>query len=444
MFFGKTRRGVRLVSFGLAALLIMGGLLWRSEGQKQIYRNYVEAGWERAFATLSADLGQMDTALKKCRATSSPALLGMAAAEVWSRAEEAQLSLSQLPFSDWLLEDFSAYLGTVGDYARAIALLTHSGDLDAETRENLAALGDTASSLNQRLLELQAELEGGGLTLGRLAAAEGELPEGISLLGDRLRETEDEFPELPTLIYDGPYSESAQVGPALFLEGMERVSREDALAAAAEFTGLPAEDFDVLGDGEGELPCWLLSAGDLTLRVTKQGGVVADMVSSVGGFEGRLTTEEALAKAEEFLLAHGYSDMAPGYWTKEEGSLLISYHAAQEGVICYPDLIKVRVGLASGRIVGFEARGYLMSHRIRELAPPIPVEEARGAVAPGLTVLGERLALIPTEGKGEKLCWEFTCEDGEGTHFVVYADAATGAETKLLLLLEDENGTLVY
>ena len=46
-------------------------------------------------------------------------------------------------------------------------------------------------------------------------------------------------------------------------------------------------------------------------------------------------------------------------------------------------------------------------------------------------------------GKEERLCWEFKCEDGEGKHVIVYADASTGEEVKLLLLLEDENGTLV-
>ena len=57
--------------------------------------------------------------------------------------------------------------------------------------------------------------------------------------------------------------------------------------------------------------------------------------------------------------------------------------------------------------------------------------------------ISEGLALIPTEGKEERLCWEFKCEAEDGTHFIVYADALTGEEVKLLLLLEDENGTLV-
>ncbi len=126
----KTR--IRLVSFALAALLVLGGFLWRSEREKAVLRRTVEAAWERAFASLSSDMTQIDTALKKLRGSSSPALMGQAAAEVWSRAEDAQQSLSQLPFSGWLLEDTAAYLGRLGDYALAMSRRAYRGGLSAE------------------------------------------------------------------------------------------------------------------------------------------------------------------------------------------------------------------------------------------------------------------------------------------------------------------------
>ena len=437
------RRFIRLGSFALAALLVMGGLLWRSEKSRETCRNYVEASWERAFASLSSDLTQIDTALKKCRVSSSPALMGQAAAEVWSRAEDAQQNLSRLPFSQWLLEDTASFLGKLGDYALALSRSAWREGWSAEARENLAKLGETASALNDRLLELQAELDGGTLTLGRLEAAEGALPEGTSLMGDRLLETEDRFPELPTLVYDGPFSQSAMPGPAKMLEGAAPVTESEAVKAAARFTGLPEEDFTVLGRGEGTLPCWLLTAGDVTLRVTRQGGLIADMVDADRGYEGKLGPEEALEAARRFLSARGVADAEAGYWTKEEGSLLVSFHAVQDGVICYPDLIKVRVDLSAGKIIGYEAAGWLMNHRRLDLPSPGSEETARSAVASGLTVLSRRPALIPTEGKEERLCWEFKCADEAGQHVIVYADGNTGEEVKLLLLLEDENGTLV-
>ena len=437
----KTR--IRLISYALAAMLTLGGFLWRSEREKAVLQNYIEGSWERAFASLASDLTRIDTALIKLRCSSSPALMGQAAAEVWSRAEDAQQSLGQLPFSAWLLEDTAAFLGKLGDYALAVSRRAYRGALSSEERQSLQKLEETASRLNARLLELQAELDGGGLRLGRLETAERSLEPGETLLGDRMLETEEEFPELPTLIYDGPFSESAATPPARMLEGLGPVSEADAVKAASAFTGLPAEMFTVLGKSEGSLPCWLLTAGDVTLRVTRQGGLVADMTDASGGWEGRLSPEEALEKARAFLSERGYAGAEESYWTKEEGSILFCFHGVQDGVICYPDLVKLRLDLSSGRAIGFEAAGWLMSHRQRSFPEAAGASQARSAVSPGLRILSEGLALIPTEGKEERLCWEFKCEDDRGQHVIVYADALTGEEVKLLLLLEDENGTLV-
>ena len=61
---------------------------------------------------------------------------------------------------------------------------------------------------------------------------------------------------------------------------------------------------------------------------------------------------------------------------------------------------------------------------------------------PSLTILSSGLAVIPTEGKYELLCHEFICQTADGMHAIVYINAQTGVEENILLLLEDENGTL--
>ena len=41
------------------------------------------------------------------------------------------------------------------------------------------------------------------------------------------------------------------------------------------------------------------------------------------------------------------------------------------------------------------------------------------------------------------LTHEFKCQTAEGKHILVYVNAQTGQEEKILILLEDESGTLV-
>ena len=60
-----------------------------------------------------------------------------------------------------------------------------------------------------------------------------------------------------------------------------------------------------------------------------------------------------------------------------------------------------------------------------------------------LTVLSHQLALIPTGGEYEVLCHEFKCQAQDGSHVLIYVNAQTGKQQHILLLLEDESGTLV-
>ena len=120
----------------------------------------------------------------------------------------------------------------------------------------------------------------------------------------------------------------------------------------------------------------------------------------------------------------------------------MNYAPLQGEVLCYPDLVKVRVELERGRIVGYDAEGYLLNHVRREFSEPVSRETAATALSPGLRIRSDRLALIPTEGKGERYCREFLCETEEGRKCLVYVDARTGEEAKILLLLEDGDGTL--
>ena len=111
--------------------------------------------------------------------------------------------------------------------------------------------------------------------------------------------------------------------------------------------------------------------------------------------------------------------------------------------LCYSDLVKVSVALDSGKVCGFEAKGYLTAHCHREL-PEMAVDAgtAQTAVTEDLEVLAVQTALVPSDGKYETLCHEFKCADASGRHCIVYVNAQTGQQEKILLLLEDENGTL--
>jgi germination protein YpeB len=442
----KRRTVTRILSFSLAALLVMGVFTYRACRESREQKRMLEAGWRRSFAALASDVDQIDTALQKCLYSSSPMLVGSACAEISARAQEAQLNMGELPFSGLLLEKTSGFLGRLGDYSRVLAQGAYASVPGDPDRENLRALAEAAGSLDRSLTELQSQLEQGMVSIHQLAADRELVEDQIPDLSGGLQEIEDQFPELPSLIYDGPYSESVDQGRAKALEGLGEVTEKEAVWSAVAFAGIAQTGIRSLGKSEGRLPCWLLTGSrdgqELTFRVTVQGGRVLDMVASGETGEAVLTPEEAREKAAEFLRDRGFPAMQESYWRREGNTLLVNFAALQGETVCYPDLVKVRVELEKGNVVGFDAEGYLLNHVRRSLPEPVSREQAASRVAGGLEVLSDRLAVIPTEGRGERFCREFLCETDGGRKCLVYVDAETGEEAKVLLLLEDEDGTL--
>ena len=134
--------------------------------------------------------------------------------------------------------------------------------------------------------------------------------------------------------------------------------------------------------------------------------------------------------------------MGLSYYLKQEGIVTINYAYSQDGVIMYPDLIKVKVALDNGEVLGIETSGYLNNHEERNL-PEIKIskEEAKNTLNKDLQIESEGLAMIPTEWKTEILCYEFKgkVDDRE---FLVYINVENGREEDILIITDTPNGTL--
>ena len=114
-------------------------------------------------------------------------------------------------------------------------------------------------------------------------------------------------------------------------------------------------------------------------------------------------------------------------WLSDAGMVAnLTYTTVQEGVRIYPEIIRIRVCEEKGRVVGMDARGYLLNDKEWSFEYTLSETEARSALAEGLEPYAVNLALIPAEGR-EVLCYEFGCTFGED-EYIVYLDANTGDE----------------
>lgn len=448
----RRRTVIRAVSYLAAVFVVLGGFAVSKHLEARQYRQFVQNSYQHAFAELTSAMGEISTALQKGTYATTPSMISSLCTQVFGKAMAAQMSMGELPYANVELEQTAAFIAKVGDYTYALSRSSLSGGYTQQDQENISALARQASSLSQQLQQLQADVLSGTLTLEDVPAAEARLSasteEGDITGGSAFQDIESEFPEMPTLIYDGPFSQHLEGRTPAMLDGRQEVSQEEALNAAASFTGLKPDIFQLLSTVEGDIPSYLFSAavdgGTLTVEVTRAGGLVMNLFNSRTIGSPTLSAEDGVALARTYLEERGYADMQESYYLDQGNILTVNFAFRQGDVLCYPDLVKVSVALDNGRVVGFESQGYLMSHTVRDLPEAaVTLAQAQAKISPLLHQLSHQLVVIPTEGEHERLCWEFKCQTEEGQHYLIYLNAQTGQEERILILLEEEAGTLV-
>ena len=434
----KKRSVIRLVSLFTAALACLGAWGWNMAGDARAARRELRYQGEQAFSELCDAVDGMDAALKKSAYAVTPGMTASLCAEIYSRSQTASASLGALPFPIQELEQTSSFLATAGDYA--VYLLRRSGggeDVTDADRENLRQLSDSAALLSENLRQLRADMADG------LVDAATVEDSGVLSLSDSFLQMEQEFPELPALVYDGPFSSDVAERSPRMLEGAKDVDRDAAVLVASGFLGVRTNLASVTGDTAGKLPVWRITAGDYTVSVTRQGGYVAQAISSRVPSRTVLSLADGLAAARGVLERRRLGPMTESYHILEGNALTVTYCAREGEAICYPDMVKVTVAMDNGELLRYDAEGYLTCHGPRELpAAAFSAAEAAERVPEPLELLEQRLSVIPSQGTREIFCRELICQSADGQHWLLYFTAVSGAQERILILLEDESGTL--
>ena len=447
------KAGRLIVIYALAAVLVMGVFVWKAQRESAALSRSLAIGYDHAFTELTTAVGELDATLQKARCASSPAMVSTVCAQGYAHCAAAGQAIASLPRSDLELEHTAAFLSKAGDYLFYLARSAAGGGaLTEEEREALGDLSESAGQVSGALSDLAARLIAGEISTAELDKAEDAIADAEDSLVDTglagsFKALEDELPELPALIYDGPFSAHIERAEPCLLKGLEEVGQDAAAGAAAEFLDVPSAALTFRHVREAPIPVFVFTCQSgnevQTVEVTRAGGRIVYFGTARESGEGQMTADQALERAAAFLEDHGFGGMRPTYHQEEAGELTASFAFEQDGVICYPDLIKVTVAMDTGKVVGMEAGGYTMCHQRRALGGmAFDTEKAVSGLSPWLTVKSHRPAVIPTEGKNEVLCEEYLCETAEGKHALVYLNAKTGQEEQILLLLESESGTL--
>ena len=409
--------------------------------------------YNRAFYDLVGYVQNVEIMLMKTMMTSSPELTNATLRDVWREADSAANNLSQLPVSVGVLSNTQKFLSQVSDLSQTMSRQTTMGNaINDEQMKTLESLHTFSLDLRDSLDELKNDLSNGNFKW------ENVMQEGTKTFNqtseqmpNSFENIDQGFQEMPTLIYDGPFSEHMQNIKALGLSG-NQVTEDQAIESMSKFIGKDKlRNVKKLADNNnGIIDTYNFR---IELNGEENDSVAEADVSRIGGrvvwylhnrAVDKVTVgiEKAKETGKKFLEGRGYPDMKDTYYIETGGIATINYAYTKDGVTYYPDLIKVQIALDNGEVVGFEASGYLMNHRDRNLgAPQLMEAQAREKVIRGDNVRASGLAVIPTNYGTELYCYEFIGKLND-KDFIVYINADTGAEEEVLLIINTEEGIL--
>ncbi len=438
------RSKIRLSLYIGTVIIVLGIFSIVQTVRAQKYEREALVTKQMALLSLEECLNNISTNLEKTIYVSTPTMLSELGADLWREASAAKTSLSILPAEDISLNNTYKFLSQIGEFVMSLQRKSAMGqELTNTEREQLKELNSYCTSLNEQVSKMCFDLQNGSFSFEDYNSTLPQENTDLNTLSKSLDDAEQAMTDLPSLIYDGPFSDHIDQGEPRFLEGLEEVSENQALEIAKTVCLAESESLEYAYDENGDIPCYVFQGDDCTVAITKIGGKPLYMINSSFAGEIQLEYKDAIENARRFLTKIGYNNMRESYYFTDDGICTVNFAATKDDVILYPDLIKVSVNLSNGEIMSFDATGYIYNHRERDtLEAKINRAQAEATLNGYLEIIDTQLCIIPTDWQTEKYCYEIHCKTDEEQELLVYVDCETGEEDNILILLYSDGGVL--
>ena len=384
------------------------------------YRRAAAYSSRASFETTVKAVDSMGSALKKSLYATDGGMCSSLCGQVYASAAAAEAALLSLPFATQELENLAGFLNLAGDYAYSLAPVVSEEGFTQEQQEQMESFSQQAGDFAALLRQLQMDLNNGLVLLDsreqRLQNV-GEPDEGK--ISAALLEYETGF-DGSAFEYDGKYTlkDEPEAG---------ELSEEEAKELAATVAGVESRELkeEYSYSGTDGRRCY--SAGDMIICVSSRG------LESIGQSRlvssGRLSTEKARQRAEEFLSKLGLEEMALISYSDTGTVASFNFAQVQDDALRLDSGVKVSVALDDGSIYAYNGEDY--SYETAELSWNTDEKTAAQQLPESVSSEGVRRVTIQSEGGREIPCYEFSCLNAQGENLKIYVDAQTGKQCRI-------------
>ncbi len=390
-----------------------------------------ESGYRSTLYEMVSVCEDLDDSLGKLRVSSGAGEQRKLLTDILVDTALLEASIERIPVDSATGTSISAFVNNTGSYARTLLSRLASGDgIREEDKTRIADLYEVNDSIYGELNGLITEVNSLKEFFGKL----GGMKDALTRLQNSGKE-----------ISEAPFSEEGNIGSNRLFALEEISSSEAESRARSYFEGYRIADVRYTGETvtrEFSAYDFVLTDEDgleIFAQITKHGGKLLFFDTYEECTQKNFDLEECDALARSFLAGLGIEDVE-AVWLSDGGMVAnLTYTTVSEGVRIYPEIIRVRVCEEKGRVVGMDARGFLVNDKDYNIRHTLAREEAARRLTAGLEPYACNLALIPVDGR-EVVAYEFGCKYGED-EYLVYIDANTGEEVEIFRVMASARGS---
>lgn len=412
-----------------------------SMSQANSYSLQLENIYKKNYYELVDTVNTADMNISKLLASNNQDYQAKMLSDVAQGAKEMQSNIASLPLSSDNIVESVRFINQMSGYAQVLQeKLASGGEL---TESDLSTLNDMHESLTEMKKYLNQMSE-------RMIYGYNILSESSRINGDHdnfsldFAQIQSDDTQYPTMIYDGPFSDSVVNQKVKGLQGSE-ISKEEAYKIVDSFFKNIAS-LQYQGQTNGKFNTYNFSILNtdnqkIYVQVTKIGGKILTVSGNIESDVKNIDYQQAEKIALDFAKENGIEDATVVWHEELNDETYFNIAPKQKNIILYPDLVKVKIDLENGNVIGYDAMSYWLNHTDRALSSAsVTVEVAKANVDSSFEVKNERLVLAPLDYNREVLCWEFECERNGATYYI-YINANTNVEENILKVVKTSDGS---
>lgn len=411
-----------------------------SNAQVGSYSLMLENIYQKNYYELVDNVNKADMNISKLLASDNSAYQGKLLTELSQTAKSMQVNVASLPINNENIYQGVRFINQMSGYTQVLEeKLAQGGALSESDIATLNDLHNMLTDIKRYLNNVSQEMGQGYSIVDASSKVNGE-HDNFSENFVSFKSVDSDY---PSMIYDGPFSDSVVNQKVKGLSG-NIISKEDAYKKVDKmFKNIKTLKYDGETDGKFKTYNFSLTTSDdqsLYVQVTKIGGHILGVNGNVESNIKNTDFENAKKIALDFARENGVENGEIVWFDELDAQIYFNITPKQEGVILYPDLVKVKVDLDKGNVVGYEAISYFTNHTLRTIpSQMLEAENLKKKIDDSFEIVLDRLVIAPLEYNREVLCFEFECNRNGATYYI-YFNAITGVEENVLKVIETDDG----